>query len=246
MRITPIEVANKILFPKFYDTIDDCIMASYPFLVDQLDKLENNFINNEEFQNYFINKFDELANFITMQINWRLSIKFLDKIIKIEILFEKFIFTSKLFGMVMKFLQDENANNLLKSSSMKTLVYILKFCKKIEKEEILKFIEKEIVENKSFYKRRLYFMFFEEAIKIFSISTLINYHIIDYIFKFLNDNTVILAKVIKMMKYIYPLICNDVRLKFIINTKFENLKKMVNLDMEIKKVKNFQILCIYF
>jgi hypothetical protein len=171
-----------------------------------------------------------------MQINWRIAIKFFEKIPKIDVLFHKFVFTTKLYNLVIKFLLDENSNVPLKNAGMKILAYLLKYCKKVEKEEILKFLEKEIIENKCFYKRRLYFPFFEEAIKTFSISALLNNQIIDNVLKFFNDNKLLQAKLIMLLKLFYPLIFSESRLKFIVNSKLDNLKKMGNFDHEITRV----------
>lgn len=211
-------------------------MITYPILIEQLDSLIDLFNSSEEFQIFFVRKLERIGEFIQMQMNWRLAIKFFEKLVKIEILFYKFEFTSKLYGIVMKFLIDENSNVPLKSSVMKFLPNLLKFGKKVEKEEIIKYVEREILESKNFYKRKLFFNFFEESIRIFSISTLLNYQIIDHVIKFFNDNRLMQSKLISILKYFYPLIFSESRIKFIINNKLDNLKKMGNYDYEITKV----------
>lgn len=211
-------------------------MATYPIFIDQLNTLVNLFISSEDFQNSFINKLERIGEFVQMQINWRIAINFFEKLKDVEILFENFEFTSKIYIIVMKFLNDENSNVPLKNSAIKLMPYLLKFGKKIEKEDILKFLEKEIIENKNFYKRRLYFPFFEEAIKIFSINSLMNYQIIDNVLKFFNDNKLMQSKLIKILDSIYPLILSESRIKFIINNKLDNLKKMKNGDIELSRV----------
>lgn len=212
-------------------------MATYPILISQLDLIINLFNYSEDFQNFFIHKLEMIYNFINMQVNWRIAIIFFDKIIKIEVLFEKTIFTTKLYDITMKFLLDENSNVRVKTAVMKAMPYLLKFCKKSEKDEIIRYIEKEVIESKSFYKRRLYFPFFEESIKVFCIASLLNYQIIDYVLKFFNDNKLMQAKLIKILKYFYPLIFTEMRIKFIINSKLDNLRKMGNFDYELTRVK---------
>lgn len=241
MKLTPLEVITKSILPKFFQTLDDSIMATYPIFIFQLDSLVNLFNTSEEFQNFLINKLDRIGEFIQMQVNWRIAINFFEKIKNLEVLFDKFEFIAKLHEMVMRFLCDDNTNVPLKNSAIKILPYLIKFGKKAEKEEILKFIEKEVIENKNFYKRRLYFPFFEEAIKIFSISTLLSLQIIDHILKFFNDNKLLQSKLIKMLKIFYPLVFNESRIKFIINNKLDNLKKMRSLDLEMNRVIIFCI-----
>ncbi len=242
MKISPLDVITKQVLPKFYNTIDDSIMLTYPIFIDQLDSTIELFNSCEEFQNFFINKLDRLKEFVGMQMNWRIAIKFFNNLKKIEILFYKFVFTSKLYEFVMKILNDDNYNIPLKNSAMSFLPYILKYGKKSEKEEILKYVEREILENKNFYKRRIFFSFFEEAIKIFSVSTLLNNQIIDNALKFFNDNRLMQSKLITILKNFYPLIHSDTRLKFIINNKLDNLKKLGIFDYEIKKVKQIKFL----
>lgn len=220
-------------------------MLTYPMFIDQFDSLVNLFNSSEEFQNFLINKLERIGEFIQMQVNWRIAINFFEKIKSLEVMFIKFEFTTKLYLMVISFLLDENSNVPLKNSAMRILPYLLKYGKKSEKEEILKFLEKEIMENNNFYKRRLYFSFFEEAINIFSINTLLNYQIIDHILKFFNDNKLMQSKLVITLKLFYPLILSESRVKFIINNKLDNLKKMKNFDYEMSKVKLNNIIYTY-
>ncbi len=219
-------------------------MATFPIFIDQLDSLVHLFSSSEVIQNFIINKLERIGEFIHMRINWRIAINFFEKLKNIQVLFDKFEFTTKLYLIVMTFLNDENSNVPVKSSAMKILPYLLKYGKKIEKEYILKFLDKEIIENKNFYKRRLYFPFFEEAIKIFSINTLLNYRIIDNILNFFNDNRLMQSKLVTTLKSFYPLILSESRTKFIINNKLDNLKKFRNFDYELSKVRYMSFLFI--
>lgn len=231
------EVVNKLILPKFIESIDDAMMITYPILIDQIDSLVDLFNQNEDFLNFFTNKFENIISFIQMQINWRIAIKFLEKIIKVSILMEKFVFTSRLLVVTMKFLYDENNVYPLKIISIKTLAYLLRYCKKTEKDDIMRFLDKEIMESKNYYVRRLYFFFFEESRKILSSTSLMQFQIYDGILKFLNDNKLNQARIIGILKTFYPLIFSESRIKLLINNKIDNLKKLGNFDYEITKVK---------
>ena len=211
-------------------------MLTYPILVDQIENLIDLFNQSEDFLNFFTNKFENLISYIQMQINWRIAIKFLERIVKVIILMEKFVFTTRLLNVVMKFLYDDNAVLPLKNISMRTLAHLLRYCKKTEKDEICRFLEKEIIDSKNYYVRRLYFPFFEEAISLFSISALLQFQIFDNILKFLNDNKLMQAKIISKLKQFYPLIFSENKFKFMVNSKLDNFKKLGNLDYEITKV----------
>jgi hypothetical protein len=212
------------------------MMVTYPIFISQIENLIDLFNENEDFVEFFMNKYDNLISFIQMQANWRIAITFLEKIVKIIVLMENFLFTTKLYNIIMKFLNDQNSVLPLKNVSMKILAHCLRFCKKIEKDEIIRYLEKDIIENKNYYIRRLYFPFFQEAINIFSISALIQYQFFDIILKFLNDNKLIQAKIISNLKDFYPLIFTESRIKFMVNSKMDNLKKLGNFDYEITKV----------
>jgi hypothetical protein len=239
------EINEKLIIPKFINTIDDSMMLTYPIFISQLEDLIDLFNQSEEFLNSFLYKFENIISFIQMQINWRLAITFLEKIVKVIILMENFVFTTRLYIVVMKFLYDQNSVLPLKNVSMKTLAHCLFFCKKSEKDNIIRYLEKEIIDSKNYYKRRLYFPFFQEAISLHSISSLMQYQIFDHILKFLNDNKLMQAKVILNLKDFYPLVFTDNRIKFLINSKIDNLKKMGNVDYEIIKVLQMFYIIIF-
>jgi hypothetical protein len=217
------------------------MMVTYPIFISQIENLIDFFNQSEEFVDFFMSKYDNIISFIQMQANWRIAIKFFEKIVKIIVLMENFLFTTKLYNIVMKFLNDQNSVLPLKNVAMKILAHCLRFCKKTEKDEIIRYLEKDIIESKNYYIRRLYFPFFQEALNIFSISALMQYSIFDIILKFLNDNKLIQANIISNLKDFYPLIFTDNRIKFMINSKMENLKKLGNFDYEITKVLIFYI-----
>jgi len=230
------EINTKLILPKFINTIDDSMMLTYPIFISQIENLLDLFNESEDFLNFFMNKLENIISFIQMQVNWRIAIIFLEKIVKVIFLMEKFIFTTRLHNVVMKFLIDENSVLPLKNTSMKILAHCLRYCKKTEKDEIIRYLEKEIIDSKNYYIRRLYFPFFQEAISIFSISALMQYQIFENILKFLNDNKLMQAKIISNLKDFYPLIFTESRIKFLVNNKMDNLKKMGNFDYEITKV----------
>ena len=77
-----------------------------------------------------------------------------------EFIFESFDFTSKIYFFIIKILQDINSNIPLKVSAMNIIPFLLKYGKRAEKEDLIKFLDKEILFNKSFYNRRLLIFFF--------------------------------------------------------------------------------------
>ena len=80
------EINEKLIIPKFINTIDDSMMLTYPIFISQLEDLIDLFNQIEEFLNSFLYKFENIISFIQMQINWRLAITFLEKIVKVIIL----------------------------------------------------------------------------------------------------------------------------------------------------------------
>lgn len=94
-------------------------------------------------------------------------------------------------------------------------------------EELIKFFENEFFLNKNFYKRRLYFNFFDECNELFSMKFNVDYGILDNIIKFFDDNNLIITKLFQILPSFYPLILEHTRIKFIVLNKLEYFRKNI-------------------
>ena len=156
-----------------------------------------------------------------------------------EFIFESFDFTSKIYFFIIKILQDINSNIPLKVSAMNIIPFLLKYGKRAEKEDLIKFLDKEILFNKSFYNRRLYLTFLEHAIKNFSFFSLVYFQIVENFVKLLQDNNIIISKVLSLLKNVIPFIYLDSKLKYILLDKIDILRKINTNDYEVNRVENF-------
>ena len=213
-------------------------------IIKNFDKILPSLKTNEEFFGSIIIKFDMFIEYFIFSNNrdWTHAATFLKALIKCEIIFENLDFLNKFYAFIMEFLKtsEKDSNNLNKNFKIlklacKTLPYILKYSNKNTRDEILKFVEKEFVDSKSFYRRRYFFPFFKKCVKIFSITYLKENLLIENMKKFINDNCCFIRGLIMTLKLIVPLITEDIKLK---NSIFSNLEEIKNStkDAEIKKV----------
>jgi hypothetical protein len=141
-------------------------------------------------------------------------------------------FSVKIFNFIKKFINSENYQ--IQIEIIRILAKDLKYCK--NKEDILKYTESELFQSKSFYKRRLYFTFFETCLELFSIKYIKENGILENFFKFFEEDSssIIICMLICIFPSIYPLINDDIELKFKFLNKVSDLKKSTKLtDKEI-------------
>ena len=112
---------------------------------------------------------------------------------------------------------------------------VVKYASKAIKEEILKYVEKEVIGNKSFYKRRYYFSFFKKSLEILSVSFLKENGLVDNLLKFLSDSNLFTKNSLKFVREIFPLIYDDAKIKSIIENKLDKIRG-ANYDFETQKV----------
>ncbi len=197
----------------------------------------NNTFSNDSFANkqpYFLEIY-EISKILSQSV-WRILIIFLDKIKKCEFLFQNTNFNSKIFIFITKILKDGNLNIPLHQSLIETFPFLIKYGMKSEKDEINRIIIREIFESKSFYARRLFFPYFQSALKVFSVSFLIHNHTMDNFLKLLDDNKLFQVKCISMIKNFYPILVNDTKIKNHVANKLEEIKRIIPIDFEVKRV----------
>jgi len=197
----------------------------------------NSYINDSfaHKQQFFINIF-EISKFISQSV-WRIFILFLDKIKKCEFLFQSTDFTSKIFIFITRMLKDDNLNIPVHQALIEIFPFLIKYGLKSEKDEINRIVQREIFESRSFYKRRLYLTYLQSSLKVFSMSFLIHNHTMENFLKMFDDIKLIQSKCVCMIKEFYPLLINDTKIKPNLANKIEEIKKIIPIDFEIKRVK---------
>jgi hypothetical protein len=135
--------------------------------------------------------------------------------------------------------QIKKENYLIQIEAIKLCVKLMKYAKENSREEILKYVNFEFLENNNFYYRRLYFSFIEECIDNFSICYLKEKGLILNLIKFLSlkegCNKNLIGKTLKFFQQCFPLFHNDDKLVFLSYNKLELLRK-TTLDREIINV----------
>jgi hypothetical protein len=138
---------------------------------------------------------------------------------------------NKYLSFLKKLLKNEKFE--VQKHILKILVKFLKFNK--NKEDILKYTEKDLLKSISYYDRRLYLVFFEHCLDRISMDLIKECGILDNYFSLLNDNNFILLKIIQTLPIFYFFVADHTSIKFIVMTKLGNLNK-TSKDLEIKRV----------
>jgi hypothetical protein len=234
-------ISNSNLFNAFFKNLDNMFQS----------QIKNE--NDDFFTHFFITNFTKIEIQVKNIQDWRLCEYFIKAIQKFETV-EYFsnhaksdeIFT-KLIQILKFFLHDKKGNNfIVQVECLIGLARILKFSQNQRRQGLLKYIEDEYANNKSFYKRRLYFKFIEECFEIFSIKYAKYFGLLDGLYQLLDDNNLIKCNVLSVLSKIYPLISTDGGERFVkkiseIKEK-ENCKLIKERDTELEKVNFFLIL----
>ncbi len=135
--------------------------------------------------------------------------------------------------------QIKKENYLIQVEAIKLCVKLMKYAKENYREEILKYVNFEFLENNNFFYRRLYFSFIEECIDNFSICYLKEKGLILNLIKFLSlkegCNKYLIGKTLKIFQHCFPLFHKDDKLVFLLYNKLELIRK-TSLDREIINV----------
>lgn len=123
---------------------------------------------------------------------------------------------------------------------MKLLANVIRHSRENQREEIFKFLDKEIFSSESFFVKRLYLACIEQMIKIFSYSFLKEHQVIKNLMTFFNyaDNvkfSTFTCKLLELLKIIFPHLEDDSKLKFVIFNNLESIRKN-NKDLELRNV----------
>jgi hypothetical protein len=210
-------------------------------------------IENEEFFHSFIKNFESFANEIRQVKLWRIQSEALSAM---ELILEHLHkhgnnltqmstnsnltnlnsddFSTKIFNFIKNFINFDNYQ--IQTVAISLLTKNLKYS--FNKEEIIKYSESAFFLEKSFYKRRLYLIFFHNCLKNFSIKYIKEIGILDNIFDFFQDTSINICHLISILPDFYPLINDMSDVKFKLLNKLTDLRKneiYIN-DKEIKRV----------
>lgn len=198
-------------------------------------------IDNQEFFIAIVKNFDSFCNEICQVKSWRIQSIALNAF---EIILENLHkngshytvedFSKKILNFIKYFIHSDNFQ--IQTDAIALLVKNLKFCK--DKEEIIKYTESEFFLDKSFYKRRLYLIFFQHSLKVFSINYIKEIGLLNNIFEFFEDNSINICNLISMLPDFYPLINDINEIKFKLLNKMTDLRKkeIYANDKEINRV----------
>lgn len=214
-------------------------------------------IDNDEFFLNFIKNFDTIQNELYQIKVWRLLS---DALNAIELILEnlhKYMnsnlstssnvnninnnnniaedFSAKILNFIKFFINYDNYQ--IQTIAIGLLAKNLKYCR--NKEEIIAYTKTEFFDVKSFYKRRLYIIFFHKLLKIFSINYLKEIGILENIFDFFDDTSINICQMISILPDFYPLISDMSDLRFKLLNKLSDLRKNEKYigDKEINRVK---------
>ena len=129
----------------------------------------------------------------------------------------------------MKYLNNENLQ--IKTDAIKLLAKTLRYSNRSQTDDIMKYIENEIIGSKTTYCRRLFFVFFEVCLKIFSISYIKEKRLINLLIRLMEDNINIANKALSLVPKFYILIIDDVKLVNFINSGVKYIKNLYIKDI---------------
>lgn len=227
--------------------------------IEKIFEINNNNKNEDFFCNFsnifIIEKLEELLFYYRKNNNWRLMKKIC------------FILSHEKIHEHINANYNININNNINDKILKKIFSLAKIllkneCLEIQKEsirifsilskaknllfwdEVIKFVDLEIIKNDNYYNRRLFCDFFSENLKIFSFKFLSEKGQIEEFFKLLNDNYQMLTRFFKILKNFFPLVTDD-KFKFLTFSKLEKFRKMIKdkkiIDNELIRVKLFLV-----
>lgn len=234
LEVTPRNINKELLYPKFYEILSSAEEdISLGFLRD-IGKTIALLPHDEEFNKKFVSKIEPLLQRYSTENNWRYIFYLLSGFCNVEYLFEiNELFFQTMYTVSTIYILDGNLQ--IATQAVRLLSIVLKYSRKCEKEDILRFIDKNLFDNESFYRRRVHPLFIEACSNHFSIQFMKENGIIDHFISTLSGNSIIACKGIALMAKIYPLIADDNRLRFMVMNKLEQLRKE-GTDLELKIV----------
>jgi hypothetical protein len=128
----------------------------------------------------------------------------------------------------------------IKTEAIKLLAKTLRFSNKSQSEEILKYIENEVLISKNTFIRRLFFIFFEESLKIFSISFLKEKKIINLFTNLMEDNINLANKALSLVPKFYILIEDDPSVIEKINSGVKFIKTYYRDNYTLENLRNYE------
>lgn len=128
---------------------------------------------------------------------------------------------------------------------MKFFARLVKYSKQTLRKEVIKFSLHEFANAPNFYKRRLYLVFIDEMIQIFSVNFIKEEGIIEAVLHLLalsKTNYYFYPKIIDYLKYFIPYIQSDIYLMEIVKKRLEIVKKSV----KSKEINDFEIIKVSY
>jgi len=185
----------------------------------------------DEFFSEFNNSYSKIENFFKFDNDYMNLVLLLSSIHKEGTrLFQRDDFNNKLYIHIKRLLKEENLQ--VKNECLKLLARLIKYGGKTLKEEVLRYIDLEIVSSKSYYTRRLYFVIFEECLETISLSSLKEKNLIDYLMRLFNENNMfMICKVLSFIPSIYYCIYEELKIMNMINARIELVKMTYPKDV---------------
>ncbi len=220
-----------LIVSKLSSIIEEENKNDFALVIKYIDKILQLIVKHESLIQLFNLKFHKFEEHL-MDSSLNELILFFKSLKISSILFENSELTSKIYNFIVILLKDQNQekdlklinNYKTKKSAIKVLPLILKYSYRSNREEIIKWLESEIVQNSSYFKRRLFLTFFKSSCKLLSVNFLKELGIISIALNFFSDLDIVLPRLIKTLNSIFPIIYDDIKLKETIIMYIKGLK----------------------
>jgi hypothetical protein len=118
---------------------------------------------------------------------------------------------------------------------MQLYAILIKYSSKQIREEIIKYISIDICGSKTYFTRRLFFPFLKIVIEQYSSNFLVEQGIIEKSIKYLQENTLGVLQLLKLLPKFYFMMSNDPKVKYQLEFKLKQLK-LETKDSELLQV----------
>lgn len=239
------QVFNKHHLTQFFSQIENgdsqitrVIFKNFNEIMQSMKSKEN-----EEFFFNFISKFNKFEEQFFKISDWRIQNEVLNALYNvIECFYKNFSsgeeFSSKLVNFLKKIIQLENYPT--QCEALKLLSKEMRYNR--NKVDIIKYTECEFLNSKSFYSKRLYLVFSLNCLKVFSSKYLKESNIFDNIIYLLNCvNYLIVGQIVCNLKFLYPLLLDEERIKYKIMNKLDELRK----NLSTNKINDLQLKIVF-
>lgn len=123
----------------------------------------------------------------------------------------------------------------IKVKSTAFLAKIVRYSMRNQREDIIEFFNNKVMSSKSNFIRKYYLVFIEKLHHYLSVSFICDNNLIVGLLKFSDDNSSMQTKLIAIIKNFYLLVKDDTKIKNLIISNIEKMKKNKH-DKELLKV----------